>query len=67
MKCYYLSKELNNCLNMMNIMLEFGQEDSEEEKDYSIEKLSIDRDCLEALKKSSQGSTLLIEQSLNIF
>lgn len=29
MKCYYLSKELNNCLNMMNIMLEFGDEDSE--------------------------------------
>lgn len=29
MKCYYLSKELNNCLNMMNILLEFGNEENE--------------------------------------
>jgi hypothetical protein len=38
MKCYYLAKELNNCLNMMNVMLEFANEESEqeEEKDYSI-------------------------------
>lgn len=61
MKCYYLAKELNNCLNMMNIMLEFGHEDeSEEEINYNSQRLVVDRDCLEALKKSSQGSTLLI-------
>lgn len=68
MKCYYLAKELNNCLNMMNIMLEFSPDDnSEDELNYNPEQLIIDRDCLEALKKSSQGSNILIQSALATF
>lgn len=56
----------------MNFMLEYNnEEDSETEslgsQKYDKEKLLIDRDCLDALKKSSQGSTLLIQQALNVF
>lgn len=52
----------------MNLMLEFGREDEDEgDENYNVERLAFDRDCLEALKRSSQGSTFLIQQSLNIF
>jgi hypothetical protein len=35
MKCYYLAKELNNCLSMMNVLIGFvDEEDEDEDKGY---------------------------------
>jgi hypothetical protein len=42
---------------MMNILLEYDQEEKDEEdQNFSPNKLRFDRDCLEALKKSCQGA-----------
>lgn len=67
MKCFYLAKELNNCLNMMNVLLEFSHEDNEENRNYDVDRLLVDRDCLESLKGSSNGSILLIKEALKNF
>lgn len=37
------------------------------EKESKLKKLSIDRRCLDALKKSSQGSILFIKEALGTF
>ena len=75
MKCYYLSKELNSCLNAM-IAIEQEEKFSGNsgwsepiltEKASKLQKLSIDRKCLDALKKSSQGSKIMIRDALASF
>lgn len=72
MKCYYLSKELNSCLLTMNYLLNegadrWGQELSKEDKLLRMQRLNVDRKCLGALKKSSQGSKLFLCEALGVF
>lgn len=52
----------------MNSLLDFeGDEEDEERKDYNVEELIIDRNCLEALRRSSQNSELLMKEALKVF
>jgi hypothetical protein len=67
MKCYYLAKDLNNCLAMMDLLLKFGEEGDDDERPYSRQQLKFDKDCLESLKRSSQGSSGCLQESLTMF
>jgi hypothetical protein len=70
MKCFYLAKDLNNCLCMMDVLLDCIDEDgdyAEDDRPYATQQLRFDRDCLKALKKSSQGSDAFIRESLATF
>ena len=51
----------------MNVLLEFSHEDNEENRNYDVDRLLVDRDCLESLKGSSNGSILLIKEALKNF